>query len=70
MISGMVNVKKLFVENIIVINWSNDVWLYEFENRYGIIVVKCSELKIDDIDVFILVMKLKGVEEVLNELKF
>ncbi|NHH95328.1 Pyrroline-5-carboxylate reductase [Bacillus sp. MB95] len=69
MISGMVNAKKLPAENIIVTNRSNDARLHELENRYGIKAVKRSELKTDDIDVFILAMKPKGAEEALNELK-
>lgn len=69
MISGFVQSEKIFPEQIIVTNRSNEERLLTLENKYGISGIKREELQFDQIDIFILAMKPKDVENALKDLK-
>lgn len=69
MISGLVQSKKILPEQVIVTNRSNEERLITLENKYGISGIKREKLQFDQIDIFILAMKPKDVENALKGLK-
>lgn len=69
MISGIVESGKLDSDQIIVTNRSNQERLNEMKVKYGIEAIKKNELDFNEVDVFILAMKPKDIESVLEDLK-
>jgi pyrroline-5-carboxylate reductase len=69
MIAGLVLSEKIPAENIIATNRSNEQRLAALEAKYGIKGLKLDHLPFDQIDIFILAMKPKDVDQALNHLK-
>lgn len=69
MISGIINEGIVPKGQIIVTNRSNETRLHELEEKYGIRGMRREALPFADIDVLILAMKPKDVEDVLLSLK-
>ncbi|WP_077622707.1 pyrroline-5-carboxylate reductase [Sediminibacillus massiliensis] len=68
-ISGFVNSDKLNADQITVTNRSNQNRLNELKEKYGINAVSKDQLNYKEIDVFILAMKPKDIDEVMEDLK-
>uniref|UniRef100_UPI0020C13E19 NAD(P)-binding domain-containing protein n=1 Tax=Lysinibacillus sp. D4A1_S13 TaxID=2941228 RepID=UPI0020C13E19 len=64
-----VRAKKIPNQNICVINRRNTERIAELEHQYGIQGIAFDSMKTEDIDVFILAMKLKDAEIALATLK-
>ncbi|WP_082235102.1 pyrroline-5-carboxylate reductase [Halobacillus massiliensis] len=69
MISGMVESGKIPAEQIIVTNRSNQQRLNEITETYGVRTVLKDELDFAEVDQFILAMKPKDIDAVLEDLK-
>jgi pyrroline-5-carboxylate reductase len=69
MIAGFVLSERIPAENIIATNRSNEQRLAALEAKYGIKGLKLDHLPFDQIDIFILAMKPKDVDQALNHLK-
>ncbi|QAS51988.1 pyrroline-5-carboxylate reductase [Halobacillus litoralis] len=69
MISGMVESGNIPAENIIVTNRSNQQRLNEINSKYGVRTVLKDELNFSEVDQFILAMKPKDIDAVLEDLK-
>ncbi|QGQ46451.1 pyrroline-5-carboxylate reductase [Metabacillus sediminilitoris] len=69
MISGLVKSEKMKANQIFVTNRSNHKRLGALEKTYGINGVNQKELKLDQIDVFILAMKPKDVDGALDHIR-
>ncbi|MFD2925026.1 pyrroline-5-carboxylate reductase [Halobacillus naozhouensis] len=69
MISGMVESGNIPAEQIIVTNRSNRDRLNEIENKYGVRTVLKDELNFSEVDQFILAMKPKDIDAVLEDLR-
>ncbi len=69
MIAGLVLSERIPAENIIATNRSNEQRLAAIEAKYGIKGLKLDHLPFDQIDIFILAMKPKDVDQALNHLK-
>ncbi|UOQ43888.1 pyrroline-5-carboxylate reductase [Halobacillus salinarum] len=69
MISGMVESGKIPKEQIIVTNRSNQDRLNEIHDKYGVRTVLKDELNYAEVDQFILAMKPKDIEAVLEDIK-
>jgi pyrroline-5-carboxylate reductase len=69
MIAGFVLSEKIPAENIIATNRSNEQRLAALEVKYGIKGMKLEHLPFDQIDIFILAMKPKDVDQALSYLK-
>ncbi|MCD5323113.1 pyrroline-5-carboxylate reductase [Pontibacillus sp. HN14] len=69
MISGMVQSKQVTPNQIIVSNRSNTNRLNELKYKYGIQAKKREQLDFEKIDLFILAMKPKDIDSVLESLK-
>lgn len=68
MISGFIQSEKLPPDQIIVTNRSNEERLVELKLKYGIQAVSKDQLDYSTIDVFILAMKPKDIDGVLDDL--
>lgn len=68
-ISGFVQSGKLDAEQIIVTNRSNQERLNELKNKYGIKAITKDKLDYKSIDIFILAMKPKDIDGVLEDLR-
>ncbi len=69
MIAGLVQSGRIPPENIIATNRSNAQKLTALEKKYGIRGLKLEYLPFDQIDILILAMKPKDVDQALNYLK-
>jgi pyrroline-5-carboxylate reductase len=69
MISGLVKSEKMKANQIFATNRSNHKRLAALEKTYGINGVNQKELKLDQIDVFILAMKPKDVDGALDHIR-
>lgn len=69
MISGIVYSGKISRSQLIVTNRSNQRRLHELHKNYGITAIKREQLDFDQIDILILAMKPKDVEDALCFLK-
>lgn len=69
MISGMVASEKLPADQIIVTNRQNKERLNELQMKYGIRAVQRDQLDYTEVDLFILAMKPKDVDDVLASIK-
>ncbi len=69
MIAGLVLSERIPAKNIIATNRSNEQRLAALEAKYGIKGMKLEHLPFDQIDIFILAMKPKDVDQALNYLK-
>ncbi|MFQ3544025.1 pyrroline-5-carboxylate reductase [Halobacillus rhizosphaerae] len=69
MISGMVESGNIPAEQIIVTNRSNQERLNEIHNKYGVRTVLKDQLDYSEVDQFILAMKPKDIEAVLEDIK-
>lgn len=69
MISGIVNEGIVPANQIIVTNRSNEERLKELKQKYGIRGMKREDLQFEQIDLFILAMKPKDIDNVLLSLK-
>ncbi|WP_173917332.1 pyrroline-5-carboxylate reductase [Halobacillus sp. Marseille-Q1614] len=70
MISGMVESGKIPAKQIIVTNRSNQARLTEIQEKYGVRTVLKDELNFAEVDQFILAMKPKDIDAVLQDLKY
>lgn len=68
-ISGFIQSGKLAKEQITVTNRSNQERLNELNNKYGIEAVTNDKLDFSTIDVFVLAMKPKDIDDVLEDLR-
>ncbi|WP_067725936.1 pyrroline-5-carboxylate reductase [Oceanobacillus damuensis] len=68
-ISGFVQSGKLAAEQIIVTNRSNQERLNELQSKYGIKAVTKDKLDYNSIDIFILAMKPKDIDGVMEDLR-
>ncbi|OZU88199.1 pyrroline-5-carboxylate reductase [Virgibacillus indicus] len=68
-ISGFIQSEKLAKEQIITANQCNQERLSELKNKYGIEAVTKDQLDYTTIDVFILAMKPKDIDGVLEDLR-
>ncbi|MYL21348.1 pyrroline-5-carboxylate reductase [Halobacillus litoralis] len=69
MISGMVESENIPAEQIIVTNRSNQERLNHIQYKYGVRTVLKDELNFAEVDQFILAMKPKDIDAVLEDLK-
>lgn len=69
MIAGLVQSERIPAENILATNRSNAQRLTALESKYGIKGIKLEYLPFDQIDIFILAMKPKDVDQALHYLK-
>lgn len=69
MISGLVKSDQFPTDQIIATNRSNSERLFALETKYGIKGCKVEELQFDQIDVIILAMKPKDVDQALSRIK-
>ncbi|MGG3797876.1 pyrroline-5-carboxylate reductase [Metabacillus fastidiosus] len=69
MISGIVNEGIVPANQIIVTNRSNEGRLKELKQKYGVRGMKREDLQFEHIDLFILAMKPKDIDDVLLSLK-
>ncbi|MBD1379329.1 pyrroline-5-carboxylate reductase [Metabacillus arenae] len=69
MISGIVESKTVRNDQVIVSNRCNEDRLIELSNRYGIRGQKRDELNFEEVDIFVLAMKPKDIDNVLSSIK-
>ncbi|MFC7061940.1 pyrroline-5-carboxylate reductase [Halobacillus seohaensis] len=70
MISGMVESGNIPAQQIIVTNRQNQDRLNEIQNKYGVRTVLKDDLNYSEVDQFILAMKPKDIDAVLEDLKY
>ncbi|WP_078380791.1 pyrroline-5-carboxylate reductase [Sutcliffiella halmapala] len=69
MVSGIVASKIVPVENVMVSNRSNIIRLNELVNKYGVVGVPKENLNIEELDIIVLAMKPKDIDQALTFLK-
>ncbi|MBM7553792.1 pyrroline-5-carboxylate reductase [Thalassobacillus pellis] len=69
MISGIVEAETIPVNQVIVTNRSNQDRLNELQTKYGVRTVPGHQLNYEEVDIFILAMKPKDIDPVLDSLK-
>ncbi|MGP4077898.1 pyrroline-5-carboxylate reductase [Halobacillus sp. K22] len=70
MISGMVESGNISADQIIVTNRSNQDRLNEINNKYGVRTILKDDLDFTEVDQFILAMKPKDIDAVLEDLRY
>nr|WP_037986483.1 pyrroline-5-carboxylate reductase [Thalassobacillus devorans] len=69
MISGVVEAETIPVNQVIVTNRSNQDRLNHIQSKYGVRTTPLHQLNYDEVDIFILAMKPKDIDSVLESLK-
>ncbi|WP_085505561.1 pyrroline-5-carboxylate reductase [Thalassobacillus devorans] len=69
MISGIVEAETIPVNQVIVTNRSNQDRLNHIQTKYGVRTTPLQQLNYDEVDIFILAMKPKDIDRVLDSLK-